>query len=602
VNEPTPLPDDALPLQSKLRLHQACRDFEKAWRAGQVPEIGRFLPEAPQAERLAFARELILLDLDYRRSGGHPCLAEDYLARFPELDRTWLLAACAGGPEADGRTVDFAGGSSGDEPGGPLPSPTTQGADASRIEVAVRRLVSGEYELLEEIGRGGMGVVYKARQVGLNRLVALKMILAGEHASEASLRRFRVEAEAAARLQHEGVVRVYDVGHEAGRPYLVMEYVEGGSLKDRLDGTPWPCRQAAQLVERLAGIIHAAHENRIVHRDLTPANVLLTPQGQVKVTDFGLARLIDEVGARTQTGDVLGTPSYMAPEQARGQSKYVGPPADVWALGAILYELLTGRPPFRGATTMDTLLQVIGDKPVPARLLNSRIDRDLDTVCLKCLEKDPAKRYASAAALAEDLGRYRDGRSVRARPPGWADAVVRGLGSLSEQFEHTLWAKISLAAALIGLAFHLTVYWLVHTRQPAELWWLTVGTGWVLLGGAFAYYLGPRRHTLTRAEAQVLTLWGGHLLGTVVLWVALGAPFDRSLLTTFYPAYAVLTGLMMLVQGSIYWGRFYLVGLAYFALALVMPFTPDWAPLEMALMYSSTQAASGWYLLRHPDR
>jgi serine/threonine-protein kinase len=184
-----------------------------------------------------------------------------------------------------------------------------------------------------------------------------------------------------------------------------MEYVEGGSLKDQLDGTPWPCRQAAQFVERLARIIHAAHEKGIIHRDLKPANVLMTPLNQVKITDFGLAKLVDASGTFTRTGELLGTPSYMAPEQARGKSKEVLPAIDVYALGAILYELLTGRPPFRGATATDTLLQVIGDKPAPPTMLNSRVGRDLETVCLKCLEKDSGERYSSAEALAEDLGR-----------------------------------------------------------------------------------------------------------------------------------------------------------------------------------------------------
>src|SRR5262249_1579783 len=286
---------------------------------------------------------------------------------------------------------------------------------------------------------------------------ALKMILSGAHASAAELGRFRTEAEAVARLQHPHIIQIYELGEQDGRPFFSLEFCPGGSLDRKLAGTPLPPREAAALVEKLALGIQAAHAKGIVHRDLKPANVLLADGGTPKVTDFGLAKKLGEVG-QTVTGAVLGTPSYMAPEQAAGKVKEVGPAADVWALGAILYECLTGRPPFKGATQADTLLQVLGDKPVPPRLLNSRVDRDLETVCLKCLEKAPGRRYASAAALAEDLGRYRDGRSVWARPPGWADAVVRGLGSVSGQFKHTFWAKISLAHALIGLVFHLTIY------------------------------------------------------------------------------------------------------------------------------------------------
>jgi predicted Ser/Thr protein kinase len=562
VTEPNALSYDDLSLSSRIRLDRTCTAFEEAWQVGQ-PEIEPFLTDVPQQERAALVHELVLLDLEYRRARGQPCAAQEYLGRFPELVRERFLEACA-----------------------------ELGTGASRA------LLSGQYEILGLIGRGGMGVVYKARQVGLNRLVAIKMILAGEHASEEALKRFHVEAEAAARLQHEGAVRIHDVGAEAGRPYLVMEYVEGGSLKDRLDGTPWPGRQAAHLIERLAQVLHAAHSAGIVHRDLKPANVLLTRGGDVKVVDFGLAKLVDEGGKLTQSGEVLGTPGYMAPEQARGLSKGALASVDVYALGAILYELLTGRPPFRGATTADTLLQVIADRPVPPRLLNPTLDRDLETVCLKCLEKAPEQRYPSAAALAEDLGRYRDHRSVLARPPGWAAAVVRSLESLSDHFAHALWAKISLIAAAVALLFHLVVYWLVHTQQPPALWLLSVGGLWGLVGAAFWRYLGPRRQTLTRAEWQVLSLWGGYALCTMALWVALGAPYDRHILTVYYPGVAVLTALAQFAQGGIYWGWCYPTGLAYLVLAITMRFTPDWAPLEMAALYSSSQLAFGWFLLR----
>jgi serine/threonine protein kinase len=274
------------------------------------------------------------------------------------------------------------------------------------------------YEILRELGRGGMGVVYQARHLALNRVVALKMIKAGEDADAAELARFRAEAEAVARLQHPHIVQIHEVGERQGRPYFALEYLEAGSLAAKLDGTPWPPRKAAALVETLARAVHAAHEKRVIHRDLKPGNVLLTVDGQPKVTDFGLAKRLDAGDGLSQTGVVMGTPSYMPPEQALGRTKEVGPAADVYALGAILYELLAGRPPFKGETTLDTLQQVIGDEPVPPRRLQPKTPVDVETVCLKCLEKRPERRYATALELAEDLRRFVNGDPVTARPVG----------------------------------------------------------------------------------------------------------------------------------------------------------------------------------------
>ncbi len=272
------------------------------------------------------------------------------------------------------------------------------------------------YEILGELGRGGMGVVYKARHLGLNRTVALKMVLAGGHAGAAELARFRSEAEAVAQLQHPNIVQIHDVGEQDGLPFFSLEYVEGGSLAQALAGKPLPPRKAAELIETVALAVQAAHGHNIVHRDLKPANVLLTPDGTPKVTDFGLAKRLDEGGGQTRTGAIMGTPSYMAPEQAAGKGKEVGPAADVHALGALLYECLTGRPPYLADAPLDTLWQVLHSEPVPPRQLQPKVPRDLETVCLKCLRKDPNKRYASALALAKDLQRFLKGEPIRARP------------------------------------------------------------------------------------------------------------------------------------------------------------------------------------------
>jgi tetratricopeptide (TPR) repeat protein/tRNA A-37 threonylcarbamoyl transferase component Bud32 len=280
------------------------------------------------------------------------------------------------------------------------------------------------YKILEKLGEGGMGVVYKARQQGLNRLVALKMIVGGSRARADLLARFRTEAEAVARLRHPNILQIYDIGEVGGLPFLSLELLEGGDLDDRLAGTPQPCRQAAELVATLARAVHAAHQARIVHRDLKPTNVRFTADGVPKITDFGLAKRLESDSGQTESGAVMGTPSYMAPEQARGQSKNVGPAADVYALGAILYEMLTGRPPFKGATPVETLRQVIDDDPVPPSRLVPRLARDIETVCLKCLHKEPRKRYDSALDLAEDLDRYRRGDTIQARrTPVWERGV-----------------------------------------------------------------------------------------------------------------------------------------------------------------------------------
>jgi tRNA A-37 threonylcarbamoyl transferase component Bud32 len=351
--------------------------------------------------------------------------------------------------------------------GWPLPSdscldpllalPPTEGSSEAMPAAQDRKppQVAG-YEIVAEIGRGGMGVVYKARHQQLKRPVALKMILTGSHAAAPLLARFRREAEAVARLQHPHIVQIYEIGEQDGLPYLCLELVEGRSLAQQLAGGPLPPRSAAQLLETVARAVHYAHQSGIIHRDLKPANILLAfsrePSARAdgalaggsrlnecvpKITDFGLAKQLTDQTGPTSTGAILGTPRYMAPEQAAGRNQEVGPPTDVYALGAILYETLTGRPPFGAATPLETALQVVSQEPVPPTVFQPQVPRDLETICLKCLHKEPRKRYAAAADLAEDLHHFLEGRPIQARRSSWVERAWR-------------WGRRNPALAIVG--------------------------------------------------------------------------------------------------------------------------------------------------------
>src|SRR5947208_478784 len=281
----------------------------------------------------------------------------------------------------------------------------------------------GDYELLEEIGRGAQGVVFRARQKSLNRIVALKVIGLGQWASKAHLKRFRREAEAAASLEHPGIVPIHEVGERDGSCYFSMKFIEGGQLDEIVRREPMPIRQAAELIAKVARTVHYAHKHHILHRDIKPGNILLDQQGEPHLTDFGLARLVETESTVTRTMEVLGTPSYMAPEQAVGNNAGVTSATDIYGLGAVLYQLITGHPPFAAGTTYETVRLVLDTEPRRPRLLNRKIDRDLATICLKCLDKDPQRRYSSALALAEDLERWLKHEPIRARRTG---LVTRG--------------------------------------------------------------------------------------------------------------------------------------------------------------------------------
>jgi serine/threonine-protein kinase len=429
-------------------------------------------------------------------------LAAEVVAFFADRERLdWL----AGPLRRDGAEVPAA-------PPSEAPTLLTREGTAADPGPARVRCV-GDYELLSELGKGGMGVVYRARQRGLNRLVALKMVLAGHLAAEDDLHRFRTEAEAAARLSHPNIVAVHEVGEVAGQLFFSMQLIEGQTLARRLAGGPVPGRTAAGYVAQLARAVHYAHRQRVLHRDLKPSNILLDHDDRPYVTDFGLAKRLDAgASALTRTGAVVGTPNYMAPEQAAGKVKELGPACDVYGLGAVLYECLTGRPPFRSDTPLDTVLHVLEREPVPPRLLNPKVDRDLETICLKCLEKDPQRRYASADDLAADLQRYLDGESIRARSYNLLARLTRALNRPTHrEADLRTWGALLLVFAGIFLAGHLVTFALLQRSQPPGLIWLS-RTASLLVGGlALSWYHRRGSRSASAAERQVFLIWLGAL-------------------------------------------------------------------------------------------
>jgi serine/threonine protein kinase len=432
----------------------------------------------------------------------------------------------------------------------------------------------GDYELLEEIARGGMGVVYRAKQQGLNRVVALKMILTGKLAGPQEVQRFHVEAKAAAQLHHPNIVAIYEVGEHGGQHFFSMEYVPGRSLASCLAGGPLPGKQAALLLEQVAQGVHYAHRKGILHRDLKPANILLDDNDRPKITDFGLAKVMAPEGAApsiagmTHTGMVMGTPSYMAPEQANGAIRDLGPLCDVYGLGAVLYELITGRPPFKAESHVETILQVLNQDPVPPRLINENLDADLETICLKCLEKDPALRYASAADLAADLHRYLTGESITARSFNLIDRVSRALTHSQHDKELRGWGTMLMLFALVIFLAHLTTsLLLIQQYSDFVSYWLPRVVQFALLG-AVVWWSRPRMLIPTNsAERLIWAVWGGYLLAYAFasrIFDELG--YDH--LQT-YPISLLLSGLAFFIMGCHVWGWCYVIGLVFM---IVSPF------------------------------
>ncbi len=448
-----------LPVADLWHIDEACDRFEAAWRNGQELELSPFLAGTSTHALPRLVRELLTMDLEFRLNRGERPGPEFYHSRLPDHgDAINEIFSRIG--QGDGTMLSLETTEPPGTEGGRLAEALlTLGPNVSRavitpaVSAAMR---SAGYEVIGELGRGGMGVVYLARKVALNRLCAVKMILAGPHAGTATAARFRAEAELIARLRHPDVVQIYHVGEADGLPFLELEYLRGGSLDKALNGTPMAPAAAARLVETVARAIAQAHREGVIHRDLKPANILLDDQKNPKVADFGLAKLLDSDSGLTKSRAIVGSPSYMAPEQAEGSSSQVGAATDVYALGAVLYELLTGRPPFHAPTAMETLAQVKSNDPAPPSHVQPGLPRDLETICLHCLEKAPARRYATAEALAADLHRYLTGESILARSTSVWERGLKWARRHPALAAAVSVATVSLTLLMVGVLYYNT--------------------------------------------------------------------------------------------------------------------------------------------------
>ena len=454
----------------------------------------------------------------------------------------------------------------------------------------------GDYELLEEIGRGGMGVVYRATQKSLGRTVALKMLLRRDLASRADLARFRSEAEAAARLDHPGIVSIFEVGESDGLPFYSMRFIEGTTLARQLAAGPLPPREAAALLAKVADAVQAAHDRGVLHRDLKPSNILIDATGRPHVSDFGLAKRLEDDQSVTHTGAILGTPCYMSPEQAAGSRGDVGPTSDVWSLGAILYQMLTGRPPFQASSPMDTLLAVLETDPPAPRTVADGVDRDLEMIALKSLQKPQELRYASAGGLAADLRAFLAGETIAARRGGLADVFAR----LFRETHHAvvlenwglLWMWHSVVICALSVITDVLAWQGVTSRWP----YLALWGGGLALWAPIFWALRHRTGPVTAVERQIAHVWGGSVIASVMLfWVEGLLHLD---VLTLSPVLALLAGLVFFAKAGILSGAFYVQAAVLFATALVMCLVPTYQHVIFGLVSAACFFVPGYKYFR----
>lgn len=443
----------------------------------------------------------------------------------------------------------------------------------------------GDYELLEEVGRGGMGVVFRAVQISLEREVAVKMILRGRLASDADLQRFQAEASATARLEHPGIVPVYEVGDIEGRPFFSMKFVEGETLADRVGAGPLPQREAARIVAELARAIAFAHQEGILHRDLKPSNILLAPDGSVMITDFGLAK---QAGAKvdlTRSGMLMGTPAYMSPEQAGGRTASVGPASDIYSLGCVLYFTLTGRPPFVAESPMDLVMQVIEQDPPPPRALRPRLNRDLEMIVIRCLQKPIDLRYESATLLAEDLEAYLADERVSASSGRFSQVVARLFRETHHAAVLENWGLLWMWHSLVLLVACTLTWWLDHVGVTDREYYVGV---WVLGLGAWAavfWKMRQRMGPVTFIERQIAHVWGASMIAIGMLFPVewwLGLP-----VLTLSPLLGVVSAMVFIVKAGMLTGAFYIQAAALLIASGLMAVLPQWSHLIFGAVAAS---------------